>query len=373
MELKTKKNILVLMSLFIVIVLIFTSSTMLADNENNVSEIQEKLANISEEEKEILEYLFIQVQEIEEMERENKRISEEIALMKVDIEGLEEKIKKEEDKYQGNLGGLESILKSYQRMGPGSFLDIILDSDNLTDLIRRINVIRDLTKNTGELLDKIEKSKENLIVEKNNLDEKLKHLEDKQQVLKETVAKKQELVREKEEYLDSLAEDKELYIERLEYISMIMSELKVIFADFTKEFGRIIEEGNFPQNAVKETITLGGIKGVIEEKTFNDIIKSQKGLPQMEFDFSPGKIEMKAPEKNLTLEGEFVIIDDQILKFEAENGSFYGMPLEKGTIDELFEEGYFILNLEPLIGKNVLKSVEIIDGYIELLVTLKLF
>lgn len=93
----------------------------------------------------------------------------------------------------------------------------------------------------------------------------------------------------------------------------------------------------------------------------------------MEFDFSPGKIEMKAPEKNLTLEGEFVIIDDQILKFEAENGSFYGMPLEKGTIDELFEEGYFILNLEPLIGKNVLKSVEIMDGYIELLVTLKLF
>lgn len=370
---KEKKNIFIWLSLFIVVVLIFTSSTMWADNENNVSEIREKLANISEEEKQILEYLFIQVQEIEEMEREKNRISEEIDLMSIDIAELENRINKEEVNYEKNLSGLESILKSYQRMGPGSFLEIILDSNNLTDFIRRINILRDLTRNTGELLDKIEKSKEKLLSEKNNLDEKLKELETKEEVLKETLAKKQELVKEKEEYLDSLAEDKELYIERLEYIAMIMSELKGIFSSFTKEFSRIIEEGNFPQDAVKETITLRGIKGVIEEKTFNEIIASQKGLPQMEFDFTPGKIEMKAPEKNLTLVGTFVIIEDQILKFEAVKGSFYGMPLEKGTIDELFEEGDFVLNLQPLIGKNVLKSVEIMDGYMELLVTIRLF
>ncbi len=346
---------------------------MLADNENNVSEIQEKLANISEEEKRILEELFIQFQEIEEMERENKRISQEIDIMKVDIEGLEEKIEKEEMDYKKNLNALESLLKAYQRMGPASFLDIILNSDNLTDLIRRINIIRDLTRNTGNLLDKIQEAKESLIGQKSNLDEKLKQLEVKQEQLQETLTKKQELVKNQEEYLDSLAEDKELYIERLEYISMIMSELKGIFSDFTKEFSKIIEEGNFPQNAVKETITLRGIKGIIEEKTLNDIISAHEGLPQMEFKFSPGKIEMKAPEKNLTLEGKFVIIEDQVLKFEAEKGSFYGMPLEKGTIEDLFEEGYFILNLQPLIGKNILRSVEIMDGYMELLVTIKLF
>lgn len=346
---------------------------MLADNGNDISEIEEKLANISEEEKQILEYLFIQVQEIDEMEREKNRISEEIALMSKDIEELEDRIKNEEANYDKNLSGLEKILKSYQRMGPGSFLDIILDSNNLTDLIRRINIIRDLTRNTGQLLDKIEESKEKLLAEKNNLDEKLKELEAKEEVLKETLAKKQELVKEKEEYLDSLAEDKELYMERLEYISMIMDELKEIFADFTKEFSRIIAEGNFPQNAVKETITLRGIKGIIEEKTFNDIISAQEGLPQIEFKFTPGNIEMSAPEKSLVLVGKFIIIEDQVLKFEAEKGSFYGMPLEKGTIEGLFEEGYFVLNLQPLIGKSVIKSVEIMDGYIELLVALKLF
>ena len=47
--------------------------------------------------------------------------------------------------------------------------------------------------------------------------------------------------------------------------------------------------------------------------------------------------------------------------------------LKKGTIDKFFEEGDFILDIQPLIGRNVLKSVEIMDGYIELTVEIKLF
>lgn len=51
-----KKKLLFLSSLFIAIILIFTSSAMLADKDNSVSEIQEKLDNISDEEREILEF-----------------------------------------------------------------------------------------------------------------------------------------------------------------------------------------------------------------------------------------------------------------------------------------------------------------------------
>lgn len=51
-----KKKLLLLSSLFIAIILIFTSSAMLADKDNSVSEIQEKLDNIFDEEREILEF-----------------------------------------------------------------------------------------------------------------------------------------------------------------------------------------------------------------------------------------------------------------------------------------------------------------------------
>lgn len=352
---------------------LFTSSSLLAENGSTIEEIEEKLANISEEEKEILEYLFIQTQEINEMERESKKISEEIDIMKEEIETIENRIHREEISYENNLVALETILKTYQRLGPGSYIEIIIKSENLSDLIRRVNILRDLTRNTDSVLSTINTIKETLIEEKANLDTKLGLLEETQNRLQESIDKKQELVEEQEKYLESLAGDRDLYLERLEYLAMMMEEVKNIIGEFTVGFSRIIEEGNFPEDAVKETITLRGIKGRIEEKAFNDIVNDYPWLPRVEIKFYPGKIEMSAPDKNLYLLGEFEIVDNQIIRFVPDEGSFFDMPLEKGTIEELFEGGDFTLNFEPLIGKNILRSVEIRDGYLEVLVSLKLF
>ena len=82
---------------------------------------------------------------------------------------------------------------------------------------------------------------------------------------------------------------------------------------------------------------------------------------------------MEFPEKNLTLQGTFSILDEKTLKFQVEEGNFYGFSLNKGTVYEFFKEGDFILDIEPLIGKNTLKSIEIMEGYMELTVGIKLF
>lgn len=363
----------IILLLTLLISILFLSNIILAENEDSIVDIEEKLGSISEEEKEILEYLFIQIQEIDEMERENQRIAHEIEGMKEDIENIEIRIQEEEVNYNNNLIALEGILKTYQRMGPGSYLEIIMKSENLSDFIRRINILRDLTRNTDNVLTTIEKSKSILVDEKDNLDKILSLLEERQKDLEETIARKQEMVDEQERYLESLAGDRELYLERLNYISLMMGEVKSILGEFTQGFIKIIEEGNFPEDAVKESFTLRGIKATVEEKVFNDIINNFPWMPKVSISFNQGKIEMKAPDKRLVLVGDFEIVDNQILKFIPQTGSFFDMPLEKGTIEELFEEGDFILNFKPLIGNNILKSVEIKDGYIEILVTLKLF
>lgn len=366
------KKKLVLLLLSIILIVIFPSINVLGE-ETSTSNIQEKLQTISKEEKEILETLFSQVQEIEELERENNRLNIEIEDIKQEVEGLEKRISNAEQGYEKNLMALETLLKSYQRMGAGSYLEIILESESLQDVLRRINILRDLSRNSKELLDNIERDKINLEEEKKELDIKLIKLEEKQKSLEEAIEKKQKLAREKEEYLASLAEDRDVYEERLEYISLIMKELKDIIGEFTVEFAKVVEEGNFPRSAVKETLTLKGIKGTIEEKTFNDIIKEQKNLPPMEFKFQEDNIEMNVPEKNLYLSGSFNIEDDRVLTFEPKEGKFLDMPLEKGTIEELFEEGNFVLDLEPLIGKGIVRSVKINKGYLELIVSIKLF
>lgn len=342
-------------------------------NKSSALEIEEKLSSILKEEKEILKTLFSQVQEIEELERENNRLSLEIADIEEDIEGIEKRIFIAQEGYQKSLMALETLLKSYQRMGAASYLEIILESESIQDLLRRVNILRDLSRNSKELLDNIEKDKKNLEREKGKLDLKLNELVEAQNILEENLIKKQDKVKENENYLESLAEDRDIYEERLKDLFLIVDELKVIIKEFTVEFAKVVETGNFPPDAVKETFTLGGIKGTIMEETFNDIVKEQKNLSFIEFKFKENIIEMNIPEKELYLSGTFKIEDDRVLAFQPEEGTLYGMFLEKGTIEEFFKEEKFLLDLEPLINKNTLKSVTIKNGYLEMIVSIKFF
>ncbi|MCF6462151.1 coiled-coil domain-containing protein [Clostridium sp. Cult1] len=363
----------IILALLILCNTIFISSEMVAEEEDSLEKIQEELLNISSEEREILDSLFIQAQEIEELEMEKERITLDIGKMKKEIGDLDRKIEKETKSYEDKLDLLKQVLRSYQRMGPGSYIEIILDAENIANLLRRINTLRDLTKNTGELLDSIDEIKKRLIKEKVSLDQKLNLLEETEDQLAKTIEEGQQKVKEMEEYLASLEGDREYYQEQLDRLMKMIDELTLLIKDATKEFTHIIKEGDLPEEEVKLKLAGKNVKGSIREGIFNQIIKANSNLPEIIVHFYPDRVEMEFPEKELLLIGSFVVLDKQILQFKVEEGTYYGFVLKKGTIDKFFEEGDFILDIQPLIGRNVLKAVEIMDGYIELTVEIKLF
>ena len=364
---------LVISGLAIILALMVFSTSAAAGQADPFSEIKEKLSGISEEEKGILQNLFTLTQEIELMEAEEKELATGIEAINREIKSLGTAITEGELAYAKKRGSLEQVLKSYQRMGPGSYVEIILDSDNLSTFLQRLNILRDLTRNTGELLDQLETSGEKLSTEKAKLSEKLVLIEERQKQSREALAKKMELKMEKEEYLASLKGEKEHYQEQLVGIQKVWGELKPLFSDAAKEFSRIIEEGSLPSDAIRITFSFFDVKGAIDDKVINEVVSKQSKLPKMMFAFHPGKVEISLPDKQLALSGTFVILEGQILKFQAEDGSFFGMPLASGSIEELFGEGDLVLNLEPLLAGNVIHSVEIKEGYLELVNKLDLF
>lgn len=369
----TKKGALfVIFSLIFLLIIIAFSSITVIGQDDNFSGIKQKLTAISDEEKEVLQNLFALVQEIEVMEKEGKKISQEIELLNNEIERAEAEISNKEKEYDNKLDSLEEILISYQRKGPGSYLETILDAENLTMFLRRLNLLRDLTRGLGELLDSIDESKKSLFSERTKLGEKLVLLEDKNKQLRISLDKKSQLKNDMESYLESLQEERQYYEDYLTNIQQMWSKLKPLFADITKSFSSIIEDGNLPEDAIDMSFSIFGIKGTISEETFNSIVAQHPLLPEMTFSFEPDKVTMYLPEENLILLGKFIISENSNLKFQIEEGSFYGMPLESALIDELFEEGYLELNLKPLLGDSSLRSVEIKDGQIELLIIPKL-
>ena len=351
---------------------LFCTSTVVGQAEPP-SGIQEKLIGISTEEKKVLQTLFTLSQEITVMAAQEKELALDIDKANQELISIEASIADEEVNYIKKQEALKRVLKIYQKMGPGSYLEIIMGSDSLSTLLRRINTLRDLTRNTGELLETLEVSKDKLTLDRGKLVEKLTLIKEKQEQAKEALANKLKLQKDVETYLTSLKQESKFYEEQLANIKTMLDELKPLLAKAAKEFSSIISDGSLPQDALKMKVSLFNIKGTIDQKTFNDIISKQANLSRMVFKFNTDEIEISIPEKNLVISGAFIIRDENILGFQAQKGSFYGMPLESEYIKELLGEEGIALDFKPLLGKNTLQSIKLLDGYIELNIKLNIF
>jgi peptidoglycan hydrolase CwlO-like protein len=334
-----------------------------------ITEVQELLEGISEEEKEVLQKLFTLTQEIEEMEREELRISGDIKMLLTEIAEKEQLIKKQQERYDSQLEVLKKVLIGYQRSGPASYLDTLLSAGDLRTFVRSINIIRDLTSNVGELLASLEEGKETLKKENEKLKESVIILEAKKEELKEPIRKKQQLLKEQNTYLDSLKGQRALYEEHLANLEVMWDDSKTMFSQLVSEFTRIIGEGNITAEDLNLSFGFTGMKGAIYEETFNEILKEHSTLPELLFHFQSDRIEIEVPDKKITLSGTFVIEDETALRLNVEEGSFYEMPLEQESIEELFKEGYLLLDFKEMTQgisiDFIINTVTSKDGVLE--------
>jgi peptidoglycan hydrolase CwlO-like protein len=364
------------LSLFICLCLVFfqiLNPVSAAVGVKSSAETDKKLAEISERENEALKDLFILEQEINALENIKESLSTEIEGIKQEITHLEDLIKEKEHVLDKKQNEVKKLLQSYQKMGPVSYLKIILESENLTSFLRRINVLRDLTRNMGQALDELQEAKQDIGLKKAEVSDRLAAEENKQKELIETLEKKYELRLERENYLASLKEERGNVEESLVQIQKNWDELKPLFPQISKEFVRILETGDLPSDAMTISFSLLGIKGTIEDKTLNNLIAANSSLPGVILTFKQGIIDMEIPDRRLLLTGSFAIQDKKALVFKAEKGSFYGMPLEAKILEDLFQEGNMVLDLSPLLGDSTLNSVKVLDGKLELTIIPVLF
>ena len=189
------------------------------------------------------------------------------------------------------------VLQVYRR-GPASYLEIILSSDSFSTLIRRINIIRDLSRNTGALLEELDERKQILQEEKSKLDDALFSLEEKQGELKKALLNKEKLRNDMEDYLASLDVERSYYENQLNQIDKAWTEAKKTLTDSIANFSDVLKQGNLPYEKIKVTITLGRVKGSIDEETFNQVAKQYIGDKAIEFHFYENKIQAIIPDSH---------------------------------------------------------------------------
>ena len=277
-------------------------------------QLEEELSLLSLQEDETFRELFSLSLALEHLEREQVELALEMEKIRDEIRDLDQRIAGEEASRENTLQGLEQVLRSYQRIGAASFLEIILDSTSPRDFLRRINVLKDLARNTEQLLRAIGESKKRLLAEKEKQNDKLAGWP-----ISETdgsVSNTDDLAPRKNERAACLF-GRGSYQEQLAQMQRVWQELKPFFAETIARLSKIIAQGGLPLDAVKTRISLRGIHGSLDEDKFNEIIAGPLGLPDVVFRFSPGQASLVLPENSLSLEGEFVIKERTAIMFQV--------------------------------------------------------
>ncbi len=327
-------------------------SFIMNDNET-ITQVKDTLDELTMEEKEVLETLFTLTQEIDVLEKEEKNLEIHINTTEIEVDQLEAFIEGKQEEYNENISVLERILIGYQRRGSMSYLDTLLGAGDLKTLIRSINIIREFTKSTDELLSEIEESKVLLEEEKVKLEESILILNLEKVKLENTINYKTELVTKQRDYLESLKEQKEFYTLQLGQIESLWEINKLLFSNLTDNFSKIINGGNLTLEDLNLTFSFQGIEGSIPQNTLNQMLKLDENLSQMEFIMEEDNVSIHATDLHIKLNGTFIIQDKTTLLYVVDEGSFYDMPLSKESIEELFGEKHFYINFSNIDGITI--------------------
>ncbi len=343
---KKGRSIIVLFAFFIALTGVLAPIRAQGDVKP-ITDVEDKLKGITEEEKAVLEELFSINQKIEELEVQKEEINKEIESKKKQLHTLEGEIADKQETYDRQLAVLQQVLVDYQKGGPSTYLEILLKADNLSDFLKSLNVIKDISHNVKELLKTLEKGKKELLKEKEKLAAKAAELEEKQFELTQNLQKNQKLQEDKKTYLASLQENEAYYKEKLGDLETMWEKCKTLYPKLAKKITDTINEGYFTW----EDLHMQGLvkmNGYIEQTTFNGILQKNSDLSETEFLFQNQQVVLKVPEENLSLTGYFKISEPCAIQFEVTEGTFYDLPLEKVSLEELFQNGPMLIDFNAI-------------------------
>lgn len=331
--------------------------------------IEEELSWLSLKEDRVFRELFALSMTLANLEKEKERLVEEMNMRRDELRELEEEIREQEGRHRRTVEGLAQVLRSYQRLGPASHLEILLEARDLADFLRRVNLLRDLAQGTEKLLRSIEESRTALAAEREKYEAKLAALAAKEREVAQAHAQALAVREKLEEQLRALAEERQYYQAQLLQMQQTWGELKPFFTETLKELAENIDWRKIPREALKTRLSLRGIYGTLSEDSLNSIIRNYPELSGVWFRFAPGQASLVLPESRLVLEGTFVVANDTAIRFQVTQGTFYGFPLDQETIGQLLPDRQLTIDFKPLIGRNVLRAVEIREKEVELFIT----
>lgn len=227
---KKTKKILIISCITILVVSMITST--FAVTQKDAENVKNQINDTEEEIKKVESSLSDAMKEIQELEGDISEVEYNLEKLQAnlkklnnEISELEKKLEQAEKDYDERYKIACDRVVSQYKYGKITFLDVLLNSSSLTDFLNSYHTVEQIMSVDQELLDDLEKEKQQIAEDKQTLQDKKDKLnEEKQQVEKQKVSlsnkksTKQKMVSQLNSQESALQQQKEEYYKELENI-----------------------------------------------------------------------------------------------------------------------------------------------------------
>ena len=222
-----------------------TTTELNNEKEQNQQEIEEK----NQQKEEIQAKKSATVEEIEQItsqiqdyENQINELDTKIQDLSNQIQESEEKLNKAQEDYTKQEELLEARLVANYEAGETSFLDVLLSSDSITDLISNYYLVTEIATNDAELLDKIQKEKEELEAMKTSLETSKKELDTSKAEKQSVSTQLQSSKAEKDQYVTKLTADEQAIQSQIDELNEANKSIDAEIKQKEAEMKRKLEE-----------------------------------------------------------------------------------------------------------------------------------
>lgn len=268
-----KKLGLKIIGILVIGIFLLQSSIVIAANseetklKNEQNEINNEKKEAESDLKEVQAQKSETMQQVEELstqisdyESQIEELNGQISELNTKIEESEKKLEKAQEDYTNQEELLNARLVATYEAGDTSYLDFLLSSESITDLISNYYLVTEVATSDTELLEKIQQQKQ-------EIEEAKKELEESKQELATSKASKQSVTtqlqtakNEKNQQVAKLSEDEKEIQEHIEELrvasSQIEKEIKAAQARYAQQIADLNNKNN--ANSSGGSSTSGG-------------------------------------------------------------------------------------------------------------------
>ena len=177
------------------------------ETDQKIEEAKEELENINAEKSETLQQVEDLIMQISSAQSEIDELDSQIADMNAQIEEAQNKLDEKQEEYDDKQELLEKRLVAAYEAGETSYLDVLLSSSSLTDLISNYYMISEITQSDMDLMEKIKKEQEEIETAKQTIETSKQELDSVRAQKQQKATELKNTKNEKDNYVAQLNED----------------------------------------------------------------------------------------------------------------------------------------------------------------------